>query len=254
MTFIKRLFMFLISILIFFSISNAQHFADLLSKNIIDKPSESMNEAKSLVINSEVYSPGGLLIEASYGITDRLTAGLSYGGWNIIGYGDMEFNKKPGFYAKLKVLEDEFTCPSVCIGIETQGKGIYNEFYERYQVKSPGLFVVASKEFDWAGSFKFSGGVTYSLENKDSKSINPYVGVQKNIGQMFLFNTEFDFALNDNDKKYYGQGKVYLNIGCVIRLFEDKNTNLVFNLKDLLKNNKAEKSGRSIGLTYWWVF
>jgi len=253
----KNIYSFLL--IIFFLIplfSYSQHYQDLLNKRIIDKPFGKIIEKNSINLNTEIYPAGGLLVETYYGISEKFAAGISFGGNNIIGYSTIKYNKYPGFYAIFELLEDSPFYPSIHLGLETQGSGYYSENYNRFQFLQPGIFFVISKYFDWEGKFIISFGINRTVnlfENKDEyKNLDAYLGLQKNIGKWFLINLEYDCAFNDNDKKEFGQGKGYLNLGFSFRLFKDYSMIIKFNIKDILRNNKIGENFRTIGFNYIW--
>lgn len=240
----------------FFSFSYSQHYTELLSKRIVDKPLGLISEANCIYLNSEIFFPGGLLIETYYGANDWFTFGLSFGGNNIVGYNKIYFNEYPGLYSIFEIFKETSTYPSICLGFDTQGYGYYYDKYNRYQILPPGIFVTFSKFLDWNGKVIISFGINRSInffEKVDKyRKLNSYFAIQKNIGNWFLFNFEYDFAFNDNIDEYFGQSKGYLNLGITLRLFNDKNMNFKFNLKDLLRNSRIDGKNRTLGISYFW--
>jgi hypothetical protein len=220
---------------------------------IIDKPTAGLIGKHNLGINIDFYQNGGILAAMNFGIFDILDVGLSFGGYNIIGSEDVKWNKLPGVKLKLRAIEEKANIPAVAIGFESQGKELYVEGSERYLIKSPGFYVVASKNFSWLGYISYHLGLNYSLENDDSdKDLNMYLGLEKTIGDYVSFNAEYDFAFND-DTKAYGQGKGYLNLS--LKWFIGNGVTLSFAGKNLLNNKKYEKVGtRIIGIELIQLF
>ena len=115
----------------------------------------------------------------------------------------------------------------------------------------PGFFGAVSKNFAFMGFFSVHGTLNYSLENKDGDNyVNFSMGFEKTIGTSLSVIGEYDFALNDNNTKYFGNGNGYLNMG--LRWVMGEGFTLGFDLRDLLNNQKwsSTTADRSIKIEY----
>jgi hypothetical protein len=237
-----------------FSQGSAGYTGTIEPRYIIDKPTAGLIGKHNLSLRFDFYQQGGILFDVSFGILDVLDFGLSYGGYNIIGSENVKWNDIPGVKVKFRALEEKVTLPAITIGFESQGREIYFPDDKRYQIKSPGFYIVASKNFSWLGFISYHLGVNYSLETNDGdKDPNVYFGLEKTIGDYVSFCAEYDFAVNDDLKKSYGQGKGYLNLG--LSWFVGNGVTLNFEGKNLLDNKVSEKLGtRIIGIEVIQLF
>jgi hypothetical protein len=196
--------------------------------------------------------PGGALIEfLEVGVLDNISFGISYGGSNIIGAGSPGWYKYPGINFRFRLFNESFAMPALTLGFDSQGKGHYFDSSGRYAVKSPGFFGAVSKNFAFMGFLSVHGTLNYTLENKDGDNyVNLSLGFEKTIGITLSVIGEYDFALNDNNTKYFGNGNGYLNMG--IRWVMGEGFTLGFDLKDLLNNQKwsPTTADRSIKIEY----
>ena len=75
----------------------------------------------------------------------------------------------------------------------------------------------------------------YSLEGVDGDNfVNLRAGVEKTIGPNISIVADYDFTLNDNSTKIFGEGNGYLNAG--IRWSVGEGFTIGFDLRDLLDN------------------
>jgi hypothetical protein len=246
----KKTFFILIFILFYsnvFAQSSAGYTGSVEPQYLIDKPTAGLIGKNNLGINIEAYRYGGLLLQATFGVFAFADIGLSYGGSNIIGPDDIKFYELPGIKIKIRAFEEKYDMPAIVVGFESQGRETYHEGYKRYFYKSPGFYVVASKNFKWLGFISYHLGLNYSLETNDGdKDMNLYLGLEKTIGDYISFLAEYDFGFNDDMKKF-GQGKGYLHLG--LNWYSGNGVTLSAQVKNLLNNTKAEKiAGRVAGI------
>ena len=228
----------------------AQDTETVQSVYIIDCPTAASLERASFMTGIHAYDQGGILGLIQVGLTDRLMFGISYGGTNIIGSGAPEWNPLIGVNVRYRLFEEQLAFPAISFGYEGQGKGAYVDSLKRYNEKSKGLFVVASKSFELLGPFAIHGGVNYSFEGKDGdKDLNGFIGLEKSINEEIGIFAEYDLAWNDDTGRSIGDGKGYLNAGVKWsfqgRLFID------FVWKNILENNSFNShSSREIRINY----
>ncbi|MFQ5603033.1 MAG: hypothetical protein ACE5HS_07160 [bacterium] len=230
----KKVCVFFILLLLTSTCLQAQ--SEFPHRLLIDLPTAGTLERGSFAIGLRMFNHGGLLSGVAVGITPRFMIGLSYGGENIIGEGDVNWNPDPGIQARFRVIDETYTVPAVTLGFNSQGYGPYNDAFKRYVNKSRGLFVVASKNYAFFQNLGIHGGINFSLEDDDGdEDLNVFLGLDVSFNREFRFVMEYDLARNDNkDDAAFGEGDGYLNTG-VQWSFSDR-LFLQFNLKNLLKN------------------
>jgi hypothetical protein len=222
-------------LLIFFCSVNVKAQGLVEQRFLIDLPTAGTLERGSFDINLRMFSNGGLLSGVAVGITPNFMIGLSYGGENIIGEGDVNWNPAPGIQARIRIMDESFATPAITLGFNSQGYGPYNDALNRYQIKSRGFFAAASKNYAFLFNLGLHGGLNYSLENDDEdKDINLFFGADLSFNREFRFLVEYDLARNDNNNRGFGSGDGYLNLGAQWS-FSDQ-LFLEFYLKNVLEN------------------
>ena len=230
---------------------NAQQFVEL--RQLIDMPTAGVLDRGSYAIQLRMFGSGGLLGGVSVGLTPRVMFGLSFGGENIIGEGQVDWNGRPGIMAKLRIIDENFVMPAITVGFESQGYGAWNDAFDRYENKSRGLYAVASKNYAILFNLGFHGGLNYSLEDDDNDDdLNIFLGVDLSFNREFRVFLEYDFANNDNETDaLFGSGDGYLNAG-VLWTFSDR-LFLQFNFKNLLQDGNNDVA-REIKIGYFEYF
>jgi hypothetical protein len=219
---------------------------------LIDKPTAGLLKRGSYSVSSNFFQSGGVLVGISVGIFEPFTFGISYGGTDIIGPNKIDMNPMPGMNAKLRLLSESSVMPALAIGFDSQGKEPYNnaDTLKRYTVKSPGVYIAASKNYEFLGNLSLHGGFNRSMETNDGdKDLNMYLGAEKSIGKDISIMLEFDFAANDNNNYALGKGNGYLNFG--FRWTCAKGLVVGFNLKNITKNQDNVNVGnRTLQIDY----
>ncbi|MDQ7052908.1 MAG: hypothetical protein Q9P14_08460 [candidate division KSB1 bacterium] len=225
---------------------------NVLPRYIIDYPIAYSLPRASFDVTMRVFPQGGALTSIDVGMNDRLMFGVSFGGINIIGEGDIVWQPFAGANFRYRLLTETFTMPALAVGFDSQGHGAYNDEAGRFERKSTGFFIVASKNYDVMTRLSFHVGTNYSLETADGdRSINLFTGADLGITPELSVLGEYDFALNDNADNSLGSGKGYLNLGLRYNI-----KNVVYfevYLIDLLRN-KYERFRRAVKLTYFEFF
>jgi hypothetical protein len=219
---------------------------------LIDKPTAGLLKRGSYSVSSNFFQNGGLLVGISVGIFEPFTFGISYGGTDIIGPNKINMNPMPAMNAKLRLLSESSTMPALAIGFDSQGKEPYlnADTLKRYTVKSPGVYIAVSKNYEFLGNLSLHGGLNKSMETDDGdKDLNMYVGAEKSIGRDISIMLEFDFAANDNNNHALGKGHGYLNFG--FRWTCAKGLVVGFNLKNITKNqDNVDVGNRTLQIDY----
>ena len=232
--------------------SNAGTSANIEPTMIVDKPTAGLLKQGSYAVTSNFYQNGGVLVGISVGVFEPFTFGISYGGTNIIGPAKIEMNLLPGVNAKLRLLNEGQMMPALAIGFDAQGKEPYlaADSLKRYTIKSPGVYIAASKNYAFLGNLSFHGGFNRSMETDDGdRDWNMYVGIEKSIGRDISMMVEYDFATNDNNGNALGKGNGYLNFA--FRWSWGKGLVVGFDLKNVTQNQDNVNIGnRTLQIDY----
>lgn len=210
---------------------------------LVDTPTAGTVSAGSFDTRCKAFPGGGLELRVDIGLAHWLSLGGSYGGLQIIGDGDPDWNPEPGFSAKVRLIEEDYFLPALALGVDTQGAGYWDKARDRYQYKSRGIYAVVSKNYAWYGDLTLHGGVNRSFEG-DDENLNPFVGLEKSLGGFWSLALEYDSALNDDrDDGAYGKGRGYLNGAVSWNLSPEMQVRLV--VRDMLRNSESVDPGLS---------
>jgi hypothetical protein len=213
------------------------------SRLLIDTPTAGTNEPGTFETRTRAFPGGGLELRVDIGLAHWISLGGSYGGQQIIGDGDPDWNPEPGYSLKIRLLQEGWAHPAVAIGVDTQGSGYWDEARDRYQYQSRGAYAVVSKNYAWLGDLSLHGGVNRSFEGSD-ENVNPFVGLDKSLGAWAGLALEYDLGMNDNrDDGVYGRGTGYLNAAVRWNLSPEMQVRFV--LRDMLKNAESVDPGRA---------
>lgn len=188
----------------------------------------------------QVYPGGGVLGATNIGLSNRLMVGVSYGAEGLIAEEKPNWNPRIEFDVKLSVVDERIAFPAISLGFCSQGYGTYHDDLERYDFKSKGFYIVASKNYPFLKwQLGTHGGFNYSTEQEDKdENIDFFVGIDTRLNKDVGLVMEYDFGVNDNkDLTSYGKGQGYLNLA-LQWLYAD---NLVMEvmLKNLNNNRKG---------------
>jgi hypothetical protein len=224
--------------------------ANIEPRFVVDVPTAGMLPEASFTLDLDFYQEGGVLCGLNFGLLQRLTVGLSYGGSQLIGSSAPEWNDHPGINIKVRLFEESSTLPAIALGFDSQGRDGYIPSLERYLVKSPGFFAAASRNYSWLGDMSIHGGINYSLERGDGDSdVNVFFGAEKSIGTSLALAAEYNLASNDSNGDALGQGRGYLNFA--LRWSTGGGLTLGLNVKDVLRNLRdSDAINRTIRLEY----
>ena len=218
---------------------------------LIDMPTAGILEKGVVGVTSEILPDGVLIAVIEAGVFENVSIGISYGGANLIGSGNVDWYKLPAVNIRARIINETTLIPAFAFGFDSQGKGIYDNNNKRYTIKSPGFFGAVSKNFEFIGYMSLHGTVNYSLEGTDGDNfVDVRAGVEKTLGSSFSLLVEYDFALNDNNTDF-GSGKGYLNAG--IRWSPDTGFTLGFDVRDLLSNKTSTKNAADRSLKFEYI-
>ncbi|MBI2503907.1 MAG: hypothetical protein HYW07_11830 [Candidatus Latescibacteria bacterium] len=214
---------------------------------LIDCPTAGLVGKGHFGVDLRFFPQGGVLGQLNAGVLDRLSIGLSFGGEQIIGDQDVDWYPRVEPAIRYRVIEENQALPALVLGYETQGYGAYRS--GRYQIKSKGVFLAASKNYTGPlGQFGVHGGLNLSRENSDQDGdLSGWVGLDKSINEELGLVAEYDLATNDNNRSALGSGDGYLNLG--VHWSVVPNLSLSLLLKDILDNGDADMS-RELAVRY----
>jgi hypothetical protein len=241
----------------------------LFSNNLttVENPTAGLLSKGEARVHQKLFKNNGMMIGADVGLFDSFQFGVSYGVENLVGDKKPHWYKNVEFKAKFRIIEEGLAFPAIAIGVDTQGHGAYHKDLKRYDIKSKGIYAVASKNWDFLGLFGFDIGVNYSFEDNDNSDTNfdAFAGIYKTIGSSVTIYADYTAAINDYYKKsedktiadelveIYGNCKGYLNAAIQVRINDQFTIKLL--IHDLLKNkSSSEIFDRSIVLDYRWFF
>ncbi len=208
---------------------------------LIDLTTAGILEKGIVGVSTDILPNGVLIARLEAGVFENVSFGISYGGSNLIGSGNVDWYKLPAVNFRVRILNETVLVPALTFGFDSQGKGMYSSDVSRYEIKSPGFFAAVSKNFDFLGYLSIHGAINYSLEGKDGDNfVNVKTGAEKTLGSSFSLILEYDFAVNDNKSVSFGDGKGYLNAG--IRWSVGAGLTIGFDLRDLLSNKSDTKN------------
>lgn len=226
---------------------------------LIEAPTAGILAKGESEITANLYKNNGLVVGTKVGLFPRFMFGVNYGAENVVGNKNPTWHKRVEFNAKLRFLDESVKTPALAIGYDSQGHGNYNEDGKRYDIKSKGVFLVGSKNYELLGNIGFHLGFNYSLENQNNDDeMNIFAGFDKTLGDMLVLTAEYDTAWNDNqdidlDEYVNKKGRGYLNSSLDIHFTE----NLVLKISffDLLQNREdTEGCDRTLTLLYYMTF
>jgi hypothetical protein len=247
----------MIAVLLFLvltSTGKTQDLSPVEPLTLLDTPTAGTLMRGSFRAHLSAYPDGGLLTGIDVGVTNRLMFGVAYGGTNLIGIGEVNWNPQVGVNLRYRLFEEGLSNPAFLIGYDNQGRGAYMDSTSRYREKSRGLFLAVSKNFNMLGTVGVHAGVNYSFETGDNdKDLNAFFGIDKSINPELALIAEYDFAFNDNASRSIGSGKGYLNAG--LKWIFAGQLQIDFVVKNLLKNrNQLPHMSREIRISYVEIF
>ncbi|HEU4928569.1 MAG TPA: hypothetical protein VFU38_01965 [Candidatus Krumholzibacteria bacterium] len=185
------------------------------------------------------------------GFKDVAHAGVFYGAFHLVDRGEPVFFDHVGFDVRVRLVS-ETRWPALAAGFDSQGWGPYDGSQRRYERKSPGFYLVASKNWhSFAGDLSLSAGANYTLETRDDdRAPNFFASADWFIAGHVSLLADFDAARNDNaDDGIYGEGGVYVDAGVRALLGETVSVMLVFT--DLTHNlAPGDESGREVQIVF----
>jgi len=183
--------------------------------SLANMPIAGLLERGSFEVDLRMYPDGGLFSFVTIGLFRSMNVGLSYGADNVIGRGKIDWNPDPEVAVKLRIISETVNLPAVAVGYASQGYGPWlgENDQQRYMVKSPGLYAVASKNWRFLVELGTHFGVNKSVEDDHDNDLNFFGGIDISLNPEMYLLLEYDTALNDNADDALGYGNGYLNLG-----------------------------------------
>jgi hypothetical protein len=221
-------------------------------RSLIDLPTAGILERGYVALRTDFMPEGTVIAKLEVGVFNNMSFGISFGGSNIIGTGDVDWYNYPGVNFRVRLVDETTSWPAITLGFDSQGKGEYYSDPGRYEIKSPGFFAAVAKNFELLGYLSIHALVNYSLERADDdKDLNVGLGVEKTIGGSVSFIAEYDFAINDNNTLSFGGGQGYLNMALRWSIADGFTLGVEF--RDLLTNDQFDESKADRALTIEYI-
>ncbi len=188
---------------------------------------------------------------ARIGFRDRFQAGVFYGAQRLVDKGTPPTNDHIGFEVRVRLVE-EAQWPALAAGFDSQGWYEYSSPDDRYERKSPGFYLVASRNWrSFAGDLSLHGGVNFSLERADGDDAPTlFAAGDWTIASRVSLLADLGTAWNDDTRDgRFGEGGLYVDAGLRVVLGDNLAVMLVFS--DLTRNlAPGEEVGRELEVVY----
>ncbi len=89
---------------------------ELEPRQLIETPTAGLLPRGSFDLDFRFYDGNGILGRISVGLFDRVMVGVSFGGQDLLGNRTVQWNPKPEFAAKVRIVEEDYSIPAVAIG------------------------------------------------------------------------------------------------------------------------------------------
>lgn len=216
----------------------------LFNLYLVDQPDLYVPDHAVYGIQLRFGPDGGVITYGNLGLFNRLCLGISYGASNLIGAGDPEFYSQPGVQIRVIAIEEAYIMPTVVLGFDNQGYGLFNE---RYQIMSKGVYLQVGRHFEYPEFAIIPNiGVNYCFESDGRLDL--FAGVKFSIGSSVQL--LFDYSPNIDDGSDHNKG--YFNTAFNLIFYDD--IFCQFALRDLLDNGADQQLNRMIKFGFYQSF
>lgn len=210
-------------------------------------------------ITQRMFKNNGIVLGADVGLFQNFMIGVSYGSEHIIGDQKPIWYNKPDVKVKYRLIDETFEMPAFAIGIDTQGQGSWHNQHSRYDIKSKGAYLVASKNYEFWGLIGFDGGINYTFERANNKKrhLDIFAGMYKTIGKDVTFFVDYSAGLNDTARNlnntFVQRGRGYMNTAFQINMSDNISAKVIF--YDIFQNRgNFYTYDRALLIDYRWFF
>ncbi len=230
---------------------NAGDSAPIESRFIVDMPTAGVLPKGALGVYVNSFPDGGLLADASYGLSSWLNVGVSFGVNNLVGSGKIVLQDYPAVHLRARIFNETLAIPAIMLGVNTQGRGGF--IGNRFQTQPAGIFAAASKTLKWPlGTVSGHLGLCYSLSpDHPAKQIpNIFLGAEHSIGPFLSAAAEYNPTLDERfpSAVYLREGGM-LNVA--VRCSVMAGTTLEIPFRDILQNlTNMQGISRTLGIEF----
>jgi hypothetical protein len=196
--------------------------------SLIDAPTAEVLPARTLGINTRVFSQGGMLAYFDFAVSNRFTIGASETLEHLIGSNDDEIKPLvPALQLKFRFYDGSDDWPALAAGFDNQGFA-YNHDTDEYLQKARGVYLAASKEIFTPG-LVFTPGVNVTMEGFHFDKLAVFGGAGYNIKDIVSLMLEWDNIRTLRQSR----------ANCGLRVYIYDSFSIDFALRNF--NNKAER-------------
>ncbi|HHE47142.1 MAG TPA: hypothetical protein ENL08_05515, partial [Bacteroidetes bacterium] len=98
----------------------AGYVEDLEPLYLVNTPTAGVLKKGQYMLDVEAYGNSGVRAGIAIGLFDRFMFGLSYGGEQLLGYGEPIWNELPGVLVKYRLMEESDALPAITLGYDMQ--------------------------------------------------------------------------------------------------------------------------------------
>ncbi len=203
--------------------------------------------------------PGGRLTGyTGVAFINRFYVMLGYGGGNIIGNGEPDWNPYPFIEARFRVFEENIFFPAIAIGYSSYGYGSFDRSYNRFYRKPMEFYLVGSKAFDLFNYAGVHGGMSFEPDADSTENpVDIFIGGQVCFENIVELLADYRFGLNDMEKDgIFGEGRGYLNAG--LKVWASMDLSVAFYFINITENGETgtpwSEISRCMEITYEGLF
>lgn len=129
---------------------------------LIDTPTAEQVDHYGYFASFRMYTDGGVLTKAVFGVLPRVNIGFGLDIEKLIGQSSVDINR-PSINLKLRFFDGEDYLPALALGYDGQGY-FFNENTNKYIQREKGLYLAASNEYFMPNLELHGGGNIYDFK------------------------------------------------------------------------------------------
>jgi hypothetical protein len=188
----------------------------------VDNPLPIMLYHGEVIIHIKEEPIGNLRAKLGVGIWNGIILSASFGGTNIVGYGDIDWEDRPSLDCRIRLFDN---------GIIESVIGYNDEPIENYARK----YIFATVGTRQLPGLILSGGANYNYE-EEVRGMDLFGNAALTIGEAHTFHLEYILGANDEEKNRF-------NLGYKL---QSGSLGIQFDLKNIF----AESVGRQLQIFY----